>query len=216
MISSTQIEGLYVGCMPYEAILHSTLECFYNDHCLSQLFVNKENIQSLNYDINSVYSYHSKIDLLTGQLFIETVAITKNFESFYSECKPIKCIYSYSSKGDVAFVILTILSLIGGLFVALQMISIYMVRFYQAIRRKCFETSLNNTNNEGFELKKIFNPICKRIVNLNLFEEAHRDENRRKNEIISTRIYILLMIIGFIIIVLYASTIPYTLIYTVR
>jgi len=53
-------------------------------------------------------------------------------------------------------------------------------------------------------------------MNFNLFEEAHLDEYKRQNGILSTRIYILLMIIGCTIIALYTSIIPYNLTYTVR
>jgi len=225
IISSKRIRGLYAGCMPYGSILQSTLECFYDDYCLSQLFINIENIQPLNHDINSVYSNNTTIDLLIQQLFIETISITNKFELFYSECKPNKCLYSYSSKGDATFVILTILSLMGGLFVALQMISMFIINLYQAIRKKCsHRSSYNRINNlnalskklNSINMKKIYNTILETSKNFNLFEEAHLDEYKRQNGILSTRIFILLMIIGCTIIALYTSIIPYNLTYTVR
>lgn len=58
--------------------------------------------------------------------------------------------------------------------------------------------------------------IGETILNYNLFEQAQRDEYSRRNEILSTRLYIFLMISGIAIIVLYASIVPYTLINTVR
>lgn len=209
-ISSTHIQGLYVGCMPYESLVKSTLECFYDD----QLFANIENILSLIYDRNSVYSNDTKVDFLIQQLFIETISVTANFESFYSECKPTKCLYSYNSKGDVAFVILTILSLISGLFVPLKMISLFMVRFYHGLRRKCSTKSSKEINTVN--MKTISNAIVQTIINLNLFEEAHNDEYRKQNAIRATRVYILSMMSGFTIIVLNTLISRYTLIYTVK
>ena len=215
MKSSTQLQGLYVGCMPFDSIMKSTLECFYNEHCLSQLFFYVENIHSLNFDVNSVYSNDTKIDFLIQQLFVENISITKNFESLYLECKPNKCFYSYSSNGNLAFIILTILSLIGGLYVVLQVMSIFIIQFYQKIKIKCSERS-TNSQNDHFNLKTMYNRIYQFIINFNLFEEIHYDEYRRRNEILSTRVYILLMIIGFIVIVLYASIVPYTLTYAIK
>jgi len=163
IISSKHIQRLYVGCMPYESLVKSTLECFYDDYCLSQLFANIENIQSLIYDRNSVYSNDTKVDFLIQQLFIETISVTANFESFYSECKPTKCLYLYNSKGDVAFVILTILSLSSGLFVALKMISLFMIRFYHGLRRKCSTKSSKEINTVN--MKTISNAIVQTIIN---------------------------------------------------
>lgn len=155
ILYSKQIRGLYAGCMPFRSILQSTLEYFYDDYCLSELFIDIENIQPLNHNINSIYSNNTKIDFLIQQLFIETISITKNFELLYSECKPNKCLYSYRSKGDAAFVILTILSLIGGLFGASQMISMFIVSLYQAIRKKCSKRlSHNRINNLNISSKK--------------------------------------------------------------
>jgi len=206
--------------MPYESILESTLECFYNQDCLSQLFFNVEHIQSLNPHINSIYSNDTRIHVLIQQLFIENISITRNFDLFYSECKPNKCLYSFSSNGDVTFVMLAILSLIGGLYVGLRIISMLMIRLYQFIKRKCSErlSNKNRTDNldKSVDFKAFVNKIRTIIINLNLFEESHRDEHRRRNEILSTRIYILLMITSFVIILLHASIISYTLTYAVK
>ena len=146
--AATQVEGLHTGCMPFESLMESTLECFYNNDCLSKLF-DSRSVQSLKSEINSVYTINTKVNVLIQELFIENLSTVTDFELFYSECKPNKCFYSYNSKGTVAFVILTILSLTGGLFVALQIMSMFIIEFYTKIKQKCFNRSSSDEHNEG-------------------------------------------------------------------
>ena len=147
-ISSTQIQGIYAGCMPFESMMQSTLQCFYDNDCLSKLFASRS-VQSLKSEINSVYTMDTKINVLIQQLFIETWSIEKNFESFYSECKSSKCLYSYNSKGNVAFVVLATLSLTGGLFVALRILSMFIIKLCTKIKKKYFNKSSSNENDQG-------------------------------------------------------------------
>ena len=53
------------------------------------------------------------------------------------------------------------------------------------------------------------------MINLNLFKEYYNDAIGRRNEIIMTRCYLLLMTIGLIVILFYASLVEHTLTYHV-
>ena len=133
IVSSTEIPGLLTGCTPYQSILESTLQCFYNNQCLSELF-NQTNIKPLNSSIDSTFTIDTKIRTLIEQFFIESWSIEKDFESFFNECRPNQCTYSYNSRGTIAFVITTMLSLVGGLFIALKIASSLMVILYKKIK----------------------------------------------------------------------------------
>ena len=148
MVSFIQIPGLYVGCMPLESIMESTLECFYDKNCLSLLF-NTTNIQPLNSSVNSVFSIDTKIRILIEELFIESFSSTKDFASFFNQCQPNKCTYSYNARGDAAFIITTILSLIGGLFVALKIVATFIVKIYRILAKKLKKKSVSPENNQG-------------------------------------------------------------------
>ena len=218
MTSQTQIQGLHTGCLPFESIMESTLECFYNHDCLRQLFPNFDTIQALDINLDHTYSNNRKLADLIDELFIENVSITTDFEAFYSECMPKKCIYSYNSRGNAIFLVLTILSLIGGLYVAVKTISMIIVNLYRTIGDKCTKQSRENKPKKSISimLKEFVGKIRMKIREFNLFEHENSNEYRRRNEILSTRLYIFLMIIGGIIIVLYSSIIPYTLTYRVK
>lgn len=141
-LSTTQISNIQVGCMPFDAITKSTLECFYQFECLSLLF-NTSDIKPLDINVKSNYPITTIIDTLFEQLFIENISSIKNFESFFQQCQPTKCSYLYNSRGNIAFIITIILSLISGLFTGFKFVAPFILEFYQIIRKKikkCFSS----------------------------------------------------------------------------
>ena len=60
------------------------------------------------------------------------------------------------------------------------------------------------------------NKIYQWTMNYNLFEDSYTSEHTRRNEILSTRLYLLLMIIGLIAITFYTSIIQHTITYHVK
>ena len=57
--------------------------------------------------------------------------------------------------------------------------------------------------------------IYKWILNFNLFEERYNDAHGRRNEIITTRMYLILMILGLMVVIFYASVVEYSITYHV-
>lgn len=134
-ISESQIPGLQVGCMPFTSIMASTLECFYSNECLSQLFP-FTNQTVLNSSITSRFPIDTQIGNLTQELFLENFSNEKNFSAFFQACQPNTCTYSYNAKGHLAFIISTILSLVGGLSVALKILASLLVTIYRTIQKR--------------------------------------------------------------------------------
>ena len=147
VVSLIQIPGLYIGCTPLNSLLKSNLQCFYDSQCLTYLF-NRTDIEPLNNQIElSNYSLNTPIETLVEQLFIENIKINYYFNELYDECKPILCSYSYNSKGTITFIFLTVLSLIGGLSVVLKVLSTYLVKLIEIIKRKFLKQT--NTINQS-------------------------------------------------------------------
>ena len=125
-VSSAQISGLRIGCTPFSSILQSTLQCFYDHQCLFDLF-NQTSIEPLNSSVNSSFATDTKISTLIEELFVESWSNQKDFKSFFEECQPNRCTYSYNSRGNTVFVITQMLSLVGGLFAALKIAAIFIM-----------------------------------------------------------------------------------------
>lgn len=134
-ISHFPIPGLKVGCMPFTSIMESTLQCFYSNHCLSHVFP-LTNQTALNKSILSRFSINTKIGVLIEELFLENFFSRTNFSGLFEACKVKTCTYSYNARGQIAFIISTILSLVGGLSVALKIVASVIVTIYRTIQKR--------------------------------------------------------------------------------
>lgn len=74
----------------------------------------------------------------------------------------------------------------------------------------------NISNDARSSMKKMFDKAREWIVTFNLFKHPYNDAHGRRNEILATRLYVLLMIGGVIVIGFYALIIEHTLTYNVR
>jgi hypothetical protein len=183
------------------------------------------NIKPLNSSIQSNFSINTKIGILIENLFIENWSSEKNYKSFFNKCQPNQCTYSYYARGNVAFITPTILSLLGGLFISLNKISPIIVDLYRIIEKKCKRKSSSSSSNENNSIslntetsymKTLLKTIRIWISELNLFKKAYNNVQGRRNELLTTRIYVILMIVGLVVILLYGSIAEHTLTLSVR
>ena len=117
------IKGFRMGCTPSESLRESTLECFYDESCLNSikqytnLTLNLLSIEQTQYSINTTISQ------LIENLFVEQWLISINYSSYYNECSPLLCSYSYNQDFALLYVIAVVLGLQGGLAIVLKWIS---------------------------------------------------------------------------------------------
>jgi hypothetical protein len=125
------IKGLKVGCLPSEAFLASTLECFYNLSCIQliQQFANSTNdSHTLSSDVSQL-SVQTTIAKLVDSLFTEKWTVTMNYSSYFQQCLPVVCAYTYTQRVNLIHLLTGILGFQGGLSIALQRICPQMVQF---------------------------------------------------------------------------------------
>ncbi|CAF3962316.1 unnamed protein product [Adineta steineri] len=137
--SSFIVPGLYVGCYIVEALLQSTLECFFNQTCLSILqsyggFSSFMDVIPLNSSLSSRYNETSTIEELVNELMIENWNLSIIYENYYNGCQPTQCSYSYTAKNNAIYIATMIFGLIGGLMTILQC---FIPRLVRLIAR-CF------------------------------------------------------------------------------
>jgi hypothetical protein len=134
------IPGLYRGCYIVEALLQSTLECFYNQTCINQLQSHLRSslpmtIIALNSSLPTNYSVTSTIQQLLDGLMVENWNVSLTYESYYNACQPIECIYTYETRNGVVYIITTIIGLVGGLISVLRVFVPILVKFVRRKRR---------------------------------------------------------------------------------
>ncbi|CAF1541165.1 unnamed protein product [Adineta ricciae] len=128
------VPGVYQGCYTVEALLHSTLECFYNYTCLQELQLHTLAsktfyVMPLNSLLKSKYPINSTIEQLLDQLMIEEWTWSSHYEQYYNHCRPVNCTYSYRSKNGLIYIATTSIGLLGGLVTVLEFTIPRLVKF---------------------------------------------------------------------------------------
>lgn len=110
------VPGLVIDCLIVDAVIVSTLECYYSHECIYLLHKEKNRgVTPLNATLNEQFSIQSTVKQMLDLMMIDRLKIEIVFESFYNQCRPAYCNYSYSKRFDILFVITTILGIFGGL-----------------------------------------------------------------------------------------------------
>ena len=149
------VPGFYTGCYPIEALLQSTLQCFYDESCIQQIQMylpisSSIRIQPLNSSLLINYVDDSPINDIIENLMIEQWNLSVMHESYYDECAPAKCMYSYETRNDIVYIVTTIFGLVGGLVTVLKFLIPIVVMF---VRRK---RTVENRQIGKERLKNIF------------------------------------------------------------
>ncbi|UJR12054.1 hypothetical protein I4U23_016232 [Adineta vaga] len=135
---NTYIPTMFMGCYPNEALLASTLECFYNASCTLALynyplFEKDFNLPFLNSNISSV---NMTIASIIDQLMIDSWPTVISFSDYYRECAPHSCTYQYLDRNSLLVVITTIMSIIGGLTLGFKIFFIIGLLIIENVKNK--------------------------------------------------------------------------------
>ncbi|CAF0731637.1 unnamed protein product [Adineta steineri] len=196
------IPGLYTGCYIIESLLQSSLQCFYDQACIDNilLYLGSStfiNVTALNISLSIQYLENSTISDILDKLMVEEWSNSSTYENYYSECQPAGCSYSVMSKNSVIYIVTTLIGLVGGLITVLKLTVPMLVKDVR-------------------ELSHFYqNPVRwqpKRVAPFNIFPSVPPtiDEYQLRNQHISTRLFIFLLIVSLSILLLYTSLIHIT------
>jgi hypothetical protein len=141
VIPLVEIPGFFVGCMPLNSLLQSTLECFYNQTCLNKilpLISTNKNFTAMALLEQSRFKPNSTVQAIINRTMVEQWTENISYDKYFAQCAPISCIYSKVERRDSMFVLTEVIGLLGGLVSVLTFIIPAAVRF---IRR----SKLRNT-----------------------------------------------------------------------
>ncbi|CAF1142146.1 unnamed protein product [Didymodactylos carnosus] len=130
-----RVPGVNVGCLVLDAVLQSDLSCLYNSSCLNEL--NTYLNDSLYYPFNArplnISSSPSlsplKMSDLVDRLLVDEWQFEPSYESYFNQCNPQSCAYTYAKQFDVIYVITTTIGCIGGIVTILMLITLRLVTF---------------------------------------------------------------------------------------
>ncbi|CAF4149931.1 unnamed protein product [Rotaria sp. Silwood2] len=223
IIANETLPGLVFDCTPLQTILGSTLECFYNQSCLDILLMtyqNTINISILDKARPSRFTPALTIDILINELFIEQILNETNYNSYYSQCAPVYCSYTYSHRFDWIYVATTLIAFFGGLNIALRFITPYLIGFILFLKQKMYKQNKSNNNNARLSiqvhLKMLYQKVRLSIINFNLFDNHSRDSFEIKRGLIATRLFIFLFMITISVLITNTSISVQTITNTIQ
>ncbi|CAF2946098.1 unnamed protein product [Rotaria sp. Silwood2] len=206
------VPGFQVGCVPQNALLQSTLECFYNQSCLDiviSLTGALRTVSALN--ISNPFSRFSPtttIGVLFDNIMIESWENSTDFATYFQTCAPKACSYSYVQRFFLIYMITTMASVFGGLSVVFRTMSPLFVKFILCLCRQ--RVQMLETN-EGHEPKRNFQDriwnsvklIYHKTTTLNLFKTTFTNV---QHGVYATRVYSILLMLGIYILTIYSSS----------
>ncbi|UJR07361.1 hypothetical protein I4U23_011647 [Adineta vaga] len=118
--------NMHVGCYALEALLQSTLHCFYDQNCTDPT----NNFQAMNVSSLGLnhFSVNATIESIVNQLMVEEYSSTIFYEKYFDQCKPSSCIYSYNDRSSVIDGITYLIGLYGGLMIVCRAVAVTIVR----------------------------------------------------------------------------------------
>ncbi len=161
------IPGLVVNCLPVESLRLSSLECFYNASCIQMLIEwhsfgvsnltidpRVTNVIPLDPMVNSRFSPNTTLSTISAQLFIEDWTNSTNFSSYYNQCAPDECTYTYETRFNTAYIISTLFGIVGGLAVALRILIPPAVKLLRRIYDRCCRMQLHDEREAVVKISK--------------------------------------------------------------
>lgn len=148
-LSNQTVNGLTVGCSPMEGVLHSSLECLYDNACLQMILFaiqyysvtlgnsfQSTTIAPLNETVLKQFKHNTPIIEIIEGLMIDDWNLNISFESYFSQCQPSICLHTFTQRFNILNMIITTAGLVGGLSVALRILVPLVMKL---IRRKKFQ-----------------------------------------------------------------------------
>ena len=128
-VSPTNVPGMMFDCLPVDAAFASSFQCFYDPECLSLIYPPTSRDGKPSPLVNpSRFARNVTLQMLLNELMIEENKTDVLYSSYYAECRPTYCSYSYSRRFHVLFMITLLVSAYGGISAILPLLIPLLIR----------------------------------------------------------------------------------------
>ena len=190
------VKGFFTGCLPFESLLQSTLDCLYEIDCLQLINDNFPSLNEMNLNLSDYILHlnrtnHTIYNYLSN-LFINEWTTTLNYTAYFQTCNPSKCTYTTTTADNIDYssAIAVFISLYGGLVLILRSISSFFINIlfkfqdHSITQQKCIQW----------------------IKQLNLYKLANqRTENEIKQQKLNTYTYLILLLSMITVLIVFNS-----------
>ncbi|CAF3946782.1 unnamed protein product [Adineta steineri] len=198
------VPGMIVDCLIVDGTLASTLECYYDQSCISILHGQLSmNIQPLSNTSNKIFSMYSTVQSIFNKLMIDETITEIRYDKYFSECNCPFCSYSYTRRFDIYFIFTAVTGSISILSFIIRHIASFIAT--KILRRKNRILPMENVstitsmeqNRKQLQLRirLLLNKLWQAIISLNLFEkQIHRTPTNIYREQLLTRFFIFFIV----------------------
>ena len=155
-------------CYIIDGVLASTLQCYYNRTCFALLHPHlSRSVEILSSRADDNLYPHQTVQSLVDRLMVNHFSVHINFKTFYQQCKPFRCSYSFQHRFDFLFIAGTVLGVFGGLSLILRYIAKFIARRMVPLHtERIFHTNVHPLKRLDLFFR---HHVAKRLINLNLF-----------------------------------------------
>ncbi|CAF4843633.1 unnamed protein product [Rotaria sp. Silwood1] len=206
---SVAVPGMIIDCLIVDATLASTLECYYDPTCFRLL--HNESTATVNLllnDSNKYFKVNSTVQNLLDYLMIDELNTEIMFDSFYEQCNPAYCTYSYTHRFSTLFIITTIIGSFGALSFVLRLLAPFLAQVILRWKTRGVsnERIAENVTNSAPRQLTVINRVrhlpnfaYQQLSTLNIFEsKTIRTRTNLTREYFLTRLFTCIFIIGSI------------------
>ncbi len=143
------------SCMPVDACLLSSLECFYNQSCVNAIFPyqritdnvtrNFTALKSNDASASTRFNVSTRIKSIVDELMVEEWITEEIYEKYFQQCAPASCTYLKKVYPDFLSVLNIVIGLLGGLCSALSLVIPRIVKF---IRQRWWPSPANSQSSQ--------------------------------------------------------------------
>ncbi|CAF1490320.1 unnamed protein product [Adineta ricciae] len=200
------LPGIYRGCYPIDMLFLSTMECFYNEPCMYHIKIPElqnfgyyTKFKPLEYNETSRYGINETLETLIGNLFIENWNENYSYSSYYNQCSPAYCSHIIRQRLGFIDILRRVIGFYGGLTIILKILVPSLIKLLRRKSRREIATSTRN------RIHQLAQPLKIKLIQLNLFRNRSTNPEKLRQQILSTRLYLITFLILQFIIILYTS-----------
>ncbi|CAF1030677.1 unnamed protein product, partial [Didymodactylos carnosus] len=207
------VPNFFRGCYLLDGLLSSTLDCFYNNTCLTIIksyIHSNTDILPLDPSLLVTYRSSTKINDIVLNLMVEIWNKNISFRAYYLACKPEYCRYTINARNNYIYIVTTAIGLVGGLITIFQIITPYLMVIRTKIEKKYFLKDGSLPAHVQFSMKTILRFIRKQIIEFNLFESTLSTDEDVRYERRTTRLYVILLAVTLYVLTVYNAVLQRT------
>lgn len=173
------VPGLKVGCLPYDAMIASTLECFFSEECINNTVHWISNLspsewpKPLNSSAHQSFRPTDTLLQILDQKMVDAWETAQSFDTYYAACAPVQCSYTFQTSKGFLYLITTLMGLYGGMIVAMRTVVSVLVPLARRIWEKFVQTMKQNDTSVAAERgTDTWNPLfvlTSRMVHFSFF-----------------------------------------------